>query len=569
MACGALAAILEGIGIGLIIPLLSVMTGSPQIGGGGQLQELLIALADFVSPTQQTLVIAGAILALITFKNLVGFLGAAINSAIYRRSGHLVRTAVAGKITRLPYSDLLAFQPSRLLNIISRETWATTEAIQARIAIATRILVAGIFLAFLVALSWQMTLAVGAGVIIIQLVHRLLSRTLHSGSSVIARENASLASRMLHLIHGGQLIRLYGRQNAEVHDFERLSDRIGQLIFRQDLRKAVLGPMTDVLQSILFLAIILGAYAMGMSIPVIAAYAVLLYRLQPQVRGVQESDAQVKALSGSLDEVNWILSADEEATTELRPPSTEAVPPASEISLNNVSVSYPGQEDSFALRELDALIIRGRPIAVVGRSGSGKTTLINLLCRLISAQTGEIYYGDTPLSDIDLIAWRKRISVVSQDVELVEGSICHNVASGAPEATREDIEKALIDADAIDFVRALPKGMDSHVSYRATNLSLGQRARIALARGLVRQPEILILDEATNGLDLISAESILTVIRNISRDRFVIVVSHQPDTISFCEDVIVLENGEKKFAGARNASNREELMTMLQTQNGS
>ena len=481
VVCGVVAAILEGVGIGLIIPLLSVMTGSSQAVSGGRLQELLIAITDLVSPSRQTLVIAGTILALITLKNMVGFLGAAINSAIYRRSGHLIRTAVAKKITRLPYSDLLACQPSRLLNIISRETWATTEAIQARIAIATRILVAGIFLAFLVALSWQMTLAVGAGVAIIQLFHRLLSRTLHSSSSAIARENASLASRMLHLIHGGQLIRLYGRQSAEERDFGSLSDRIGRLIFRQDLRKSLLGPITDVLQSILFLAIVLGAYAMGMSLPVIAAYAVLLYRLQPQVRGVQESDAQVRALSGSLDELQWILSAREEPDLDPKTISSGAISSADEIWLKGVTVSYSGEEDDYALRGLDAAIRRGRPMAVVGRSGSGKTTLINLLCRLIPVQSGEILYGDTPIQDLDLVAWRKRISVVSQDVELAEGSIAENVAGGAPDASRAEIEQALVEADAMQFVSALPDGVDSHVDYRATNFSLGQRARISLA----------------------------------------------------------------------------------------
>lgn len=195
------------------------------------------------------------------------------------------------------------------------------------------------------------------------------------------------------------------------------------------------------------------------------------------------------------------------------------------------------------------LIPAGKTTALVGPSGAGKSTLIKLILRMYDPTKGAIYVDDYNLREMDIKSWRGRIAVVSQDVYVFDTTVRENIAYGRLEATEAEIITAAKLAEAHDFICEFPQGYDTHVGNRGIRLSGGERQRIALARAIVRNPDILILDEATNALDSISEHLIQQALETLSQDRTVIVIAHRLSTVEHADHIIVLEEGRVREQG--------------------
>jgi subfamily B ATP-binding cassette protein MsbA len=181
--------------------------------------------------------------------------------------------------------------------------------------------------------------------------------------------------------------------------------------------------------------------------------------------------------------------------------------------------------------------------AVVGGSGAGKSTLLYLLARLYDPTAGEIRVDGVPLPELDLAAWRSRLAFAGQDLELMGDTVRANIAFGRSGATLDEIVAAARQGDAHGFISELPQGYDTRIGERGLRLSAGQRQRIGLARALVRKPEILILDEATNALDSLSERVIQHALEQLAGNLTMIVVAHRLSTIRLANHVIVLDEG--------------------------
>jgi subfamily B ATP-binding cassette protein MsbA len=188
--------------------------------------------------------------------------------------------------------------------------------------------------------------------------------------------------------------------------------------------------------------------------------------------------------------------------------------------------------------------------ALMGESGSGKTTLVNLLCRLLEPQSGDIRLGDDDIRQFDPEAWRRRVAVAGQDSELVVGTVFDNIAYGRPDASMADVAEAAAAAGAEEFIAALPQGYDTRVGPSGFSLSGGQRQRIGLARALMARPDLLILDEATNAVDAAAEAEIMKLIGQGRFFRTALIISHRKLTLSHCEFGIVLRDGRVTDAGA-------------------
>jgi subfamily B ATP-binding cassette protein MsbA len=190
-------------------------------------------------------------------------------------------------------------------------------------------------------------------------------------------------------------------------------------------------------------------------------------------------------------------------------------------------------------------------VALVGGSGAGKSTLINLLCRLYDPTAGEIRVDGVRLVDLDLASWRRRIAIAGQDADLLAGTIRDNIGYGDPEADDARIAAAAEKANIRDFIESLPQGYDTPVGLRGTQLSGGERQRIALARALLRDPEILILDEATNAVDHISEAEIQRTLERLAGRLTIIVIAHRLSTIRRANRVVVMREGRIVEQGSR------------------
>ncbi|MBS1302738.1 ATP-binding cassette domain-containing protein [Loktanella sp. SALINAS62] len=221
------------------------------------------------------------------------------------------------------------------------------------------------------------------------------------------------------------------------------------------------------------------------------------------------------------------------------------------IKLNNVSYRYQGDgRSSSALSGVSLDIPAGSSVAIIGRSGSGKSTIANLICGLLVPTDGKILVDGVPMTAIDTISWLNSVALASQELELFDGTIAENIRYGAPEAPHDQIIEAARAADAHDFISALPQAYDTDVGDKGVSLSAGQRQRISLARALVRDPALLILDEATNAMDILSETAALKILDDRRGRGTTIVISHHLSSIRLCDRYVKIEAGRVVASGS-------------------
>lgn len=214
------------------------------------------------------------------------------------------------------------------------------------------------------------------------------------------------------------------------------------------------------------------------------------------------------------------------------------------LRFDEVGFHYPGRPDTQVLQDVSFHIKAGQKLAIVGPSGAGKSTIASLILQFYPATTGGIYFDNKLASDFRLMDLRQQIAIVPQDVMLFGGSIRDNIAYGRLKATEEEIISAAKKANAHDFITEFPEGYASLVGERGVKLSGGQRQRIAIARALLKDPAILILDEATSSLDSESERLVQQALEELMRDRTSIIIAHRLSTIREAHQIMVIEAGQ-------------------------
>ena len=222
----------------------------------------------------------------------------------------------------------------------------------------------------------------------------------------------------------------------------------------------------------------------------------------------------------------------------------------SKVAFSKVNFSYPTRTDVQVLKSVSFDLNRGKTLALVGRSGSGKSTIASLLMRFYAIENGIVTVNKKPLSEIDLKAWRNALAFVPQDVLLFGGTIRENIAYGDTKAGEEQIIEAAKQANAWEFIQGFPKGLETTVGERGVQLSGGQRQRIAIARALLKDPQLLILDEATSALDSESEQLVQEALERLMKGRTSVVIAHRLSTIRNADQILVLNEGEVTERGS-------------------
>ncbi|MCA9126751.1 MAG: ABC transporter ATP-binding protein [Planctomycetales bacterium] len=278
------------------------------------------------------------------------------------------------------------------------------------------------------------------------------------------------------------------------------------------------------------------------------------------------------SFQNNLAGLDRVLDLLEEATESTGNEGAAEIIPgnvAGEIRFDGVSFRYPGAEQEV-LHEISFTAAAGSTVALVGRSGAGKTTLCNLVARFYEPSGGKILLDGNDIRDIRLHAFRRLLGVVEQDVFLFDGTVRDNIAYGKRRATDEDIAVAIQAAAASEFVEALPDGVNTWIGERGVKLSGGQRQRLAIARALLADPRILILDEATSNLDSESERLIQNSLRRLLHGRTAFVIAHRLSTIAHADLILVLENGRIVESGTHSQllerGGHYQRMVVLQTE---
>jgi subfamily B ATP-binding cassette protein MsbA len=406
-------------------------------------------------------------------------------------------------------------------------------------------------LAYLLWLNWGLTLMVlllsPAVAAVIRTVSRRLRRLAMAGQEATDR----LAYVVEENVLAWRIVRLHAAQSEQCRRFEHQSLSLRSLMLKSVAASAISSPLTQMLAAVSLSGVITAAlWQQGQgTVGGFVAFVTAMLLLVAPLKHLSDAAAPLARGLAALERGLDLLEAN--------PPETgghHIVTAGSrlrgDIEFVGVGLHYR-RDGPPALRDIHLRVAPGQTLALVGPSGSGKTTLVQLLPRFLDVSQGEIRLDGVALKDWNLQGLREQFALVSQDVVLFNDSVAANVAlgSGTTPADLQDpqlharIRQALLDAQLLDFVDALPQGLDTAVGHNGAQLSGGQRQRLAIARALYKDAPILILDEATSALDSESERAVQAALERLMRGRTTIVIAHRLSTIEHADRVAVLADG--------------------------
>lgn len=284
-----------------------------------------------------------------------------------------------------------------------------------------------------------------------------------------------------------------------------------------------------------------GAYLVqyeGTSVGELFSFVLYTTFIGGSIAGLGDIYSQLQKSVGASERILEILEQPDEQSSK-----TEQLKLEGKIEFNSVSFSYPTRQDVPVLKNISFSIAPGEKIAIVGPSGSGKSTLINLLMRFYPLSAGSISIDQKDIDGYNLTAYRQNLGIVPQEVILFGGTIRENIAYGKPAASEEEIREAARQANAWEFIDSFPEKLDTVVGDRGVKLSGGQRQRVAIARAILKDPSILILDEATSSLDAQSEQLVQSALETLMKNRTSIIIAHRLSTIRHADRILVIRDG--------------------------
>ena len=543
VALGFAASLAETFGITLVVVFLyaAIGHGAAAPTAGWPLDWIFAAVRTHLgNGGDGTIAIAAGIFVLITAKAGLSLTYSIVSSGVRHRLSEVVRNGLHRQFLTLPYTDIRRHDQGDLLNLLATSSWSIAEACMS----ATRVLINAcsivVFSAFLLGLSWRLTAIAAIGSVALFLaVHLLTDRARRLG----ARNkdvNQSLAARTLVVLQGMRTIRAFAQERRYQSEFERASTEAAATSFALERLYALINPMTEIGYFALLCLIVAVAETLEIPFATTLACVALLYRLQPHMRELEGHLLHLAQLEPEMRSVLEMLNSADEARPPLATAPFDGLRDG--IRFQDVTFSHTGVARA-ALTRANFTIPKGRVTAIVGPSGAGKTTIVNLLIRLYSANSGTILVDGVPIDRLSRVDWLTRLAVAGQDVELVEGTIEENIRMSRPEADAAEVRAAAEAAGAIGFIEAQPEGFDSWIGQQGLNLSGGQRQRIGIARAVLRDPELLILDEATNALDAALEDEIRANLRDRFAGRTVLLVTHRMETALAADHVVLVQEG--------------------------
>jgi len=531
----------EGVGIASLIPLIVAAGGVSPSGKRS-------AVAGYVLDAMHSIGLPTAPLHLLIISALALAAKALLSLLAMHQVGHAV--AAVGTRMRMNLVDALLEarwgffirQPvGRFANALGMEALRASEAYSAVVQLLSHVIQGVIYLLIAAVFSWRLALFAGVvGVVMMLSLNRFVVVTRRHARRQ-TKQTKLMIMRLADVLIGLKPMKAMGRQARFAAMFARDVHTIDAAMRRQFFAKHA----NRVLQEpIVFLCVGIGVYftltTAVMPLAELMMMSLLLVRTVTVFGRVQE-DLQAVYIAESG--YTAIHNAIQEARHAREQTGTGRVPTlARGIELDGISMSFGAKR---VIERASFAVPAGQVTAVIGASGAGKTTMVDLILGLHKPTGGRILLDGVPLSELDIMKWRSMVGYVPQELVLFHESIAANVSLGEPGFTPADIERALRQAGAWDFVASLAEGMDHVVGERGAALSGGQRQRIALARALIHKPQLLILDEATSALDPVTAAEI---IRNVcalaERDGITVLsISHQPAWIAVADKVVRVEDG--------------------------
>ncbi len=404
----------------------------------------------------------------------------------------------------------------------------------------------------LLIISWRLTIFL---ILLAPILHFLLRKIIGLISYLsrkTTRQEISLKRQIINILSCMPLIKAYSKEGKMGRVYENSTEKLRRLIFRRAKVSNLIGPVqgTIVLTSILFLVAVVAFILARDKSADLAAFAVFFYIARdmfPKFEIFSRAREKIAVLKPPLKEVHKVFSSHGKGMVGQG--DREFTGLNNSIELNNLSFSY--NSDMMVLRNISTAFKKGQMTAIVGPTGAGKTTLVNLLIRFYDCPSGSIKIDGIDIREFTVDSLRKHISVVTQDDFLFNDTLRNNIIFACDcEPSEEKLINVLKQTCLYDFVTSLPQGIETQIGDRGVKLSGGQKQRISIARALLRETEVLILDEATSSLDTTTERLIQRSIEEAVKGRTTIVIAHRLSTIKNADKIIVIEDGSLKEEGS-------------------
>jgi subfamily B ATP-binding cassette protein MsbA len=546
LICNLVLALSEGLTFAVIFRAASLLSGDAAIRRvpPGPMAPLAASIASWPIGSQFALLL-GCAVGLQLLMSLARYGNGVSAGWFAARCQRRVAPAIHRHLLHLSYACASRYSVGDLVNRTTLAPLAVQIQLEEGALVLSNLLLVGVYLVVLVMLTPGLSLVAIAMALAIAVVQRQLRPRIRRASKKLAEVQRQMASGITEDL---QILRLLHSTAGISMAQQRLESRAVQ----QELQMRQLSPLVQLLEPVSDLLPVLAAAGMGLLswqlfrgdgrllVPNLVTFVLVLQRLNLRLSRIGGCLNRMTEFSGSMQQVEQLLDPHDKQFR--RQGGIPFVGLKQGIRLEGVELTYPDRQQP-ALQGIDLEIPVGSTVALVGESGGGKSSLVDLLVGLVSPSQGRILLDGLDLERIELDSWQRRIGVVSQDVQLFNGSIRENIAFALPEADDRAIHAAASAADAAAFIERLPNRYETVIGERGFRLSGGQRQRLSLARAMLRNPDLLILDEATSALDSPSEARIIQAMERFARGRTVFTVAHRLSSVLHADQILVLDRG--------------------------
>jgi subfamily B ATP-binding cassette protein MsbA len=467
-----------------------------------------------------------------------------------------LRNQVYGKIIRQPIAFFQHHPAGRMLSAVINDIEKTRIALSEYLAdLFQKSFTLIVFVAVMLYIDWKMTLAVGVVLPLIVLPVGKFGRKIRQSAENSQTRLGELSQILQETVSGNRIVKAFGMEEFETRKFGDAARRLLRESMRWARAAAATAPLMDLLGAIVIPLLLL--YARGqinrhlMTQGIFLAFLYAMFNAYMPLKRIGQVYQQFQFAQGASAQVFAYLDLEEEQAEE--PGAQLLAPFGKDIVFDDVCFAY-GMTSREAIGQNVLTNIRltarkGEVIALVGSSGAGKTTLVNLLPRFYELTSGQIRIDGVDIRKVSLRSLREQIAVVTQENILFHDTVWNNICYGLTNVPKERVEAAARAALADEFILALPHGYDTVIGERGTRLSGGQRQRIAIARAILKDSPILILDEATSELDAESEMFVQKALGNLMVGRTTFVIAHRLGTIRRADRILVLEEGQISESG--------------------
>jgi ATP-binding cassette subfamily C protein len=558
VSCMVLALAVEAVGLSVALPLLSLAVGDAESSGApSALQDAVTGVFQRFEfhPTLGSLSVVVAIaftikaLILVIARRQVGYTVAHVATDLRLELLRGVLSTRWNWYTRQP--------AGRIANSFATEADRASRSYLELAQISGYSIESITYAALALAVSWQATAGAAVAATVTVVALSPLVRIAGRAGRKQTRLMGGLLGRLTDSLQAVKLLKATGREALAGPLLEKDTQKLNRALRKQVMSKESMRALQEpIMVAFLVLAVFIGRELLAMPFATVGMVALLfvrtLHSANKTQRRYQHMVADASALWSLRDLIDRADEAKEHGLGSGEPSLDER------LTLEGVAVRYA---DATVLDGVDIEVPAGQITAILGASGSGKTTLVDVITGLVRPDAGDVHLDGVALADLDLVKWRKRLGYVTQEMLLLHDTVRLNVTLGDEAYGDVEIEQALRDAEAWEFVCAMPEGLESSVGERGTLLSGGQRQRIAIARALLRKPRLLILDEATAALDPENEAAVWATVETLRGKTTVVAISHQPALAGVADRLYRIVNGraEQVSAPSTQAGSAQEV----------